>query len=56
MVNISVNDTLMALAAIGRGLGIISKHFMGVNDENEENGYCHFYVIFASFIWFVITS
>ena len=55
IINISVNDALMALVAIGRGLGIISKKLIGVDNDDDENELCCVFTIFSSILWLVLS-
>jgi hypothetical protein len=51
LINVAVNDALIGLVAVPRGLGIISHHYMGVDDDGSVSGYCYFFPFAAYFIW-----
>ena len=51
LINVALNDALMGLIAVPRGLSIISPHFMGVGDDGSVSWYCYFFPFPAYFVW-----
>ena len=51
LINVALNDALMGLIAVPRGLSIISPHFMGVRGDGSVSWYCYFFPFPAYFVW-----
>ena len=51
MTNVAVNDALIGIVAVIRGLGIISKKVVGVNEDGSVNAWCYIFVFLAYFVW-----
>ena len=51
ILNVLLSDLGTAITAVIRGLGIISKRFVGVTDDGEENWFCYVYPLVSEFIW-----
>ena len=45
ILNISVNDAMLALLGLVRGLGYLDKTFIGLNRDESTNPFCQFYAI-----------
>ena len=50
MTNVAVNDALIGIVAVIRGLGIISKKVVGVNEDGSVNAWCYIFVFLAYFV------
>ena len=48
LLNVAINDLLMSLVGMFRGLGIVSSIFLNPAVENEVNGFCPAYAIFMN--------
>lgn len=51
MINIAVNDALIGLIAMIRGLGIISNKVVGANNDGSTNEWCYIFLFIAHFVW-----
>ena len=51
MMNIAINDAMVGLVAVIRGLGIISEKVVGVNEDMSVNNWCYVFLFLAHFVW-----
>jgi len=51
ILNVLLSDTGTSVIAVIRGLGIQSKRFVGVTDDNENTWFCYVYGLVSRFFW-----